>query len=636
MKTISGLFKESVLKYGDNVLIREKVNGSYKGYTYKEIETEVEAIAAGLYMNGFRKGDRIALLAEGRREWLVSELAMLYLGIIDVPLSVKITEPLDLIFRINHSGAKAIFVSQSQVEKIRHLLDQMPALETIIVFDEISLQKKEMRYSELYKRSNDIEPEIKAEIEATIQSVTGNDVANISYTSGTTADPKGIMLTHRNYTANTEQGASLFDIEEKFSTLLILPWDHSFAHTVGLYTMISHGASISAIEVGKTTIETLKNIPKNIKETKPWFLLSVPALAKNFKKNIESGVRQKGKTTEKLFNYALSIAYKYNKLGFDKGSGGTFIYKPLLALFDKILFSKIREGFGGNLMYFVGGGALLDIELQRFFYAIGIPMYQGYGLSEAAPVISSNSPKAHKMGSSGRIVANLELKIVDDDGNELPVGQKGEIIVRGENVMKGYWKNPKTTQETLKNGWLYTGDMGYMDSDNFLYVLGRFKSLLIGNDGEKYSPESIEEALTDQSPYIEQVVLYNNQSAYTIGIIVPAIAPIKEKIKAQKLDPKSDEAVDFALKLIRAEVDEYLTGGKYEGMFPMRWLPAAVGIPEEGFTEDNGLMNATMKVVRDKVVIRSKDMLNLLYTPEGKTINNETNRKNMSKWLSGK
>lgn len=636
MKTISGLFKESVLKYGDNVLIREKVNGSYKGYTYKEIETEVEAIAAGLYMNGFRKGDRIALLAEGRREWLVSELAMLYLGIIDVPLSVKITEPLDLIFRINHSGAKAIFVSQSQVEKIRHLLDQMPALETIIVFDEISLQKKEMRYSELYKRSNDIEPEIKAEIEATIQSVTGNDVANISYTSGTTADPKGIMLTHRNYTANTEQGASLFDIEEKFSTLLILPWDHSFAHTVGLYTMISHGASISAIEVGKTTIETLKNIPKNIKETKPWFLLSVPALAKNFKKNIESGVRQKGKTTEKLFNYALSIAYKYNKLGFDKGSGGTFIYKPLLALFDKILFSKIREGFGGNLMYFVGGGALLDIELQRFFYAIGIPMYQGYGLSEAAPVISSNSPKAHKMGSSGRIVANLELKIVDDDGNELPVGQKGEIIVRGENVMKGYWKNPKTTQETLKNGWLYTGDMGYMDSDNFLYVLGRFKSLLIGNDGEKYSPESIEEALTDQSPYIEQVVLYNNQSAYTIGIIVPAIAPIKEKIKAQKLDPKSDEAVDFALKLIRAEVDEYLTGGKYEGMFPMRWLPAAVGIPEEGFTEDNGLMNATMKVVRDKVVNRSKDMLNLLYTPEGKTINNETNRKNMSKWLSGK
>lgn len=636
MKTISGLFKESVLKYANNVLIREKVNGSYKGYTYKEIETEVEAIAAGLYMNGFRKGDRIALLAEGRREWLVSELAMLYLGIIDVPLSVKITEPLDLIFRINHSGAKAIFVSQSQVEKIRHLLDQMPALETIIVFDEISLQKKEMRYSELYKRSNDIEPEIKAEIEATIQSVTGNDVANISYTSGTTADPKGIMLTHRNYTANTEQGASLFDIEEKFSTLLILPWDHSFAHTVGLYTMISHGASISAIEVGKTTIETLKNIPKNIKETKPWFLLSVPALAKNFKKNIESGVRQKGKTTEKLFNYALSIAYKYNKLGFDKGSGGTFIYKPLLALFDKILFSKIREGFGGNLMYFVGGGALLDIELQRFFYAIGIPMYQGYGLSEAAPVISSNSPKAHKMGSSGRIVANLELKIVDDDGNELPVGQKGEIIVRGENVMKGYWKNPKTTQETLKNGWLYTGDMGYMDSDNFLYVLGRFKSLLIGNDGEKYSPESIEEALTDQSPYIEQVVLYNNQSAYTIGIIVPAIAPIKEKIKAQKLDPKSDEAVDFALKLIRAEVDEYLTGGKYEGMFPMRWLPAAVGIPEEGFTEDNGLMNATMKVVRDKVVNRSKDMLNLLYTPEGKTINNETNRKNMSKWLSGK
>jgi len=633
MKTIPGLFKESVSKYPDNILMHEKIDGSYKGFTYKEIESQVETVAAGLYHYGFRKGDRIALLAEGRTEWLVSELAMLYLGIIDVPLSVKISEPIDLIFRINHSGSKAIFVSRSQVEKIRHLIDQMPALETIIVFDEVNLQEKEILYSELYKKGENIEHRKKTEVENTILSVTGDDVANISYTSGTTADPKGIMLTHRNYTANTEQGSSLFEIDEKYITLLILPWDHSFAHTVGLYTMISHGAGIAAIEVGKTAMETLKNIPKNIKEIKPWFLLSVPALAKNFKKNIESGVRQKGKTTENLFRYALSIAYKYNKLGFNKGSGGTFIYKPLLMLFDKILFSKIREGFGGNLMYFVGGGALLDIELQRFFYAIGIPMYQGYGLSEAAPVISSNSPKAHKMGSSGKVVANLELKILDDNGNELPVGQKGEIVVKGENVMKGYWKNKKTTEDTLKNGWLHTGDMGYIDNDSFLYVLGRFKSLLIGNDGEKYNPEGIEEALTDQSKYIEQVVLYNNQSAYTIGLFVPAIASVKEQIKAQNIDIKSDKAIDSALKLIRNEVNEYLTGGKYEGMFPVRWLPAAIGIPEEGFTEDNGLMNATMKVVRDKVINRSRDMLNILYTPEGKKIDNEANWKNMKKWL---
>ncbi len=633
MKTIPEFFRESVTKYGNNILIHEKKNGVYQGATYKEIDEQVKIVAAGLYKHGLRKGDRVALLAEGRTEWLVSELAMLHLGIIDVPLSVKLIEPSEIAFRINHSESKAIIVSAGQVKKVRNILDRMPGIESIIVFDDIETKEKEILYTDIFKMGQDASPSLKAKVETINKLVKGDDVANISYTSGTTADPKGIMLTHRNYTANTEQGTSLFEIKEEFVTLLILPWDHSFAHTVGLYTMIGKGASIATIELGKTPMETLKNIPKNIKEIKPYFLLSVPALAKNFKKNIESGIKQKGEKTEKLFNFALNIAYKYNKLGFDKGTGGTFVYKPLLSLFDKILFSKIREGFGGRLMYFVGGGALLDIELQRFFFAIGMPMYQGYGLSEAAPVISSNSPKAHKMGSSGRIVANLEIKIVDDNGNETPVGEKGEIVVKGENVMKGYWKNEKATGETLENGWLHTGDIGYLDKDGFLYVLGRFKSLLIGNDGEKYSPEGIEEALTDQSKYIDQVMLYNNQNPFTVGFIVPNAAALKEFVRAQGKNPKSDEGVDLALKKIRQEVSEYLKGGKYADMFPSRWLPASIGIPDESFNEANGLMNATMKVIRGNIEKHYSNLLKYLYTADGKDILNEKNRASMKKWL---
>ena len=633
MKTIPEFFKESVARYGDNVLIYEKKDGLYKGLTYKEIDKQVKSLAAGLFQQGLRKGDRVALLAEGRTEWLVSELAMLHLGIIDVPLSVKLIEPSEISFRINHSESKAIIVSGGQVGKVRKILSQMPAIETIIVFDEIEKQKNEVLYSEVFKLGKEASSEIIAEVEKINQSIKGDDVANISYTSGTTADPKGIMLTHRNYTANTEQGTSLFEIKEEFVTLLILPWDHAFAHTVGLYTMIGKGASMAPIELGKTPMETLKNIPKNIKEIKPYFLLSVPSLAKNFKKNIESGIKQKGETTEKLFNFALNTAYKYNKLGFDKGSGGTFVYKPLLKLFDKILFSKIREGFGGRLMYFVGGGALLDIELQRFFFAIGMPMYQGYGLSEAAPVISSNSPISHKMGSSGRIVANLKIRILDDDGNEMPIGKKGEIVVKGENVMKGYWKNEKATNETLKDGWLHTGDIGYLDKDGFLYVLGRFKSLLIGNDGEKYSPEGIEEALTDQSKFIDQVMLNNNQNPYTVGLIVPNAAALKQEIKSQGKDPKSDEAVTIALDIIKKEVAEYLSGGQYNDMFPARWLPASIGIPDESFNEANGLMNATMKVIRGNIEKHYSDLLGFLYSTEGKPINNKRNVENMKKWL---
>ena len=635
MKTIPELFKESVAKYGNNILIYEKQNGSYKGFTYKEIDQQVKTLAAGLYKHGLRKGDRVALLAEGRTEWLVSELAMLHLGIIDVPLSVKLIEPSEIAFRINHSESKAIIVSGRQVDKIRGILNQMPKVETVIVFDEVDKKEKEIFYSEIVEAGKNAGEEIIKEVIKINSSIKGDDTANISYTSGTTADPKGIMLTHRNYTANTEQGTSLFDIEEKFVTLLILPWDHSFAHTVGLYTMMSKGAAVATVELGKTPMETLKNIPKNIKEIKPYFLLSVPALAKNFKKNIEAGIKAKGDTTVKLFNFALSIAYKYNKLGFDKGTGGTFIYKPLLNIFDKILFSKIREGFGGRLMYFVGGGALLDIELQRFFFAIGMPMYQGYGLSEAAPVISSNSPKAHKMGSSGRLVANLELKILDDKGNRMPVGQKGEIVVKGENVMKGYWKNEKATNETLRNGWLHTGDIGYLDHDGFLYVLGRFKSLLIGNDGEKYSPEGIEEALTDQSEYIDQVMLHNNQNPFTVGLIVPNAAALKEYVKSQGADPKSDEGINMALEKIKSEVAEYFSGGKYAEMFPSRWLPASIGIPDESFNEANGLMNATMKVIRGNIEKHYSDLLEYLYTPEGKNIINDKNRESMKKWMKG-
>ena len=635
MQTLPELFNTMAAKYADRPLVHEKINGKYTPFSYGKILDEVKTLAVGLHHLGLKKGDRVALLSEGRKDWLVTELALFYLGVINVPLSVKLIEPKELSFRINHSGCRMVFVSDTQLPKIRAIKKEIPEVEKVITFDPVEpLEKDELVLTELMTKGKELKKELGQTVEKITNEVKGDDIANISYTSGTTADPKGIMLTHRNYTANTEQGNSLFTLTPDFRTLLILPWDHSFAHTVGLYTIMTNGASFAVVEKGKTALETLKNIPKNIKEVKPYFLLSVPALAKNFKKNIEAGIRQKGEKTEKLFKFALNIAYRYNKLGYNKGSGGTFVLKPILTLFDKILFSKIRENFGGELRYFIGGGALLDIELQKFFYAIGLPMYQGYGLSEASPVISSNSPKAHKMGSSGKLVAHLELKILDENGQELPVGQKGEIVVKGENVMKGYWKNEKATKETIKNGWLHTGDMGYMDKDGFLYVLGRFKSLLIGMDGEKFSPEGIEEALTDQSKYIEQVVLHNNQNPYTIGLIVPNVQTLREFVKSQGKDIRTEEGLELALQKIQSEVNEYLPGGRYEGMFPARWLPAAIGITDESFNESNGLMNATMKVIRGKVTERFKPLIEYLYTPEGKKITNPKNKENLKRWVS--
>ncbi len=626
MKTIPALFEESVTKYANNTLVWEKSNGEYISLTYRNIQERVHHFAAGLIKLGINKGDRVALLAEGRSEWLIGELAILSIGAADVPLSVKLNEPAELAFRINHSEAQWALTSDRQIDKIRQIKAQLPHLTKTIVMGEAELKENELSFDAVEKEGTKDFDAYREVLNSRQKSIQGNDLANISYTSGTTADPKGIMLTHRNYTANTEQAGTLVDVKEWFSTLLILPWDHSFAHTVGLYTIIAKGASLSVVELGKTMMETLRNIPINIKETKPTFLLSVPALSKNFRKNIEAGIKAKGPMVEKLFQAALTTATTYNGIGYDKGKGWRALLKPLVMLYDKILFSKIRENFGGRLQYFIGGGALLDIELQRFFYAIGIPVYQGYGLSEAAPVISSNAPLKHKMGSSGFLVKPLELKICDDKGNSLPIGEKGEIVIKGENVMPGYWKNEKATAETLKEGWLYTGDMGYMDKDGFLYVLGRFKSLLIGDDGEKYSPEGIEESLMDKSEFIEQCLLYNNQNPYTVALLVPSKPALLAYLKEQGLSASSEEGKMKILKKIKSEIDEYYTGGKHEGLFPQRWLPAAISILEEGFTEENQLLNSTMKVVRGKVVERYARHIEFLYTPEAKNVVNTKNR----------
>lgn len=625
--TLPELFMSSVQKFPDNPLIWEKSGNSYQACSYREMSTLVNRFAAGLISCGLKQGDRVVLISEGRNDWLMSELAILFCGAINVPVSVKIEELEDLKYRLNHSGARFAIVSEGHAHKVTKIKRDLADLDLVIHLDTAgSYGEDEISKKEVLKKGDQWLQNNKGKLEELWKSLNGNDPANICYTSGTTADPKGIILSHRNYTANVEQASAMFEIPSWYVSLLILPWDHSFGHTTGIYALVKHGASMASVQKGASMLETLRNIPINIREIKPTFLLSVPALAKNFKKNIEKGIEKKGPRVSRMFNYALSTAYKYNGIGWDKGKGFQFHRKLMLRIFDRILFSKIREQFGGRLNFFVGGGALLDLELQKFFYAIGIPMYQGYGLTEASPVISANSPKAHKLGSSGRLVPDLQIKICDEEGRELPPGQKGEIVIKGENVMTGYWRNDKATHDCIKDGWLYTGDMGFLDSDGFLYVLGRFKSLLIGNDGEKYSPEGIEEAMVEHSPYLEQVMLYNNQDPYTIALVVPNTEQLLKYARQNGHNIHEEKGQNALLKFIQGEVDQFLSAGKYGGMFPERWLPAAIAVLGEGFTEQNHLLNSTLKMVRPKIIEYFKNRIEYLYTSEAKDICNHQNQ----------
>lgn len=626
-KTLVDLFEESVRKYPNNTFLLEKTGKQFEPTTYAQTQKQVYRIGAGLQALGVQKGDTMALLSEGRNMWVMGELGMFYAGAVNVPLSIKLEESNDLLFRLLHGDVKYVMVSGTQLGKIRAIKDKLTLVEKVIVFDaQQTYEEKEMSLDELLQMGDDfLSSHTEEEFLKVAKSIQNDDFATITYTSGTTADPKGVVLTHRNYTANVEQALTLVNIDQTWRTLIILPLDHCFAHVVGFYIMMSVGATAATTQVGRTPLETLRNIPQNIKEVRPHFILSVPALAKTFKKNIEQAIRAKGPTVERLFNWGMKVRQMYygdSNLDF---KGFRYFLKPLVWFFDKIIFSKVRENFGGELRFFIGGGALLDKDLQKFYVGVGMPMFQGYGLSEATPVISSNGPELYRFGSSGKLVKPIELKICDSEGKELPVGEMGEIVVKGENVMAGYWKNPESTAETVRNGYLYTGDLGYMSKEGLLYVKGRFKSLLISSDGEKYSPEGIEEALVEKSVYIDQVMLYNNQSNYTTAVLVPNRDQLLRTLKSRGLDLSAEEGRKAALEILDAEVGKFKKGGEFEGMFPERWLPSCFAVLAEPFTEQNHMINSTMKMVRGKIEKAYAARIDYMYTTEGKKLLNPQN-----------
>ena len=374
--TIIEFVEKYTHEYSTHVFLREKVDEKWTETSFEQTRKEGYRIAAGLMAMGLNKGERVSLLSEGRNMWILSELGILYAGGVSVPLSIKLEESNDLTFRIQHSESRFVIVSGQQLPKIRRIISQLDCVEKVIVLDNIpAANAKEVSMEWVQALGDSYLFGHKAEFEERYKSVEPDDYATISYTSGTTADPKGVLLTHRNYTANVEQAHSVIGVKPDSTMLIILPLDHCFAHVAGFYTMMSYCSSIATVPVGANPLATLRNIPIAIKEVRPHVMLSVPALARNFKKNVETTIHKQGPQVEKLYNYALNLAISYNKEYYNRGGILQLWKKPLMALFDKIIFKKVREGFGGRMEFFVGGGALLDIELQRYFCAIGIPMF---------------------------------------------------------------------------------------------------------------------------------------------------------------------------------------------------------------------------------------------------------------------
>jgi long-chain acyl-CoA synthetase len=640
-RTVIQMLRESAAKYPLTAYSNEKGDTGWVGMTYPEALHDSRFLAAGLHQLGIEKGDKMAILAEGRNRWITSEFGVLFAGGTMVPLSIKLL-PEEVLFRLNHSESKAIFVSRNTFEKVASVWKEMEFTRKIIYLeDDLGAIAKDcsdfgidpshdiVRFVDLLQTGKHQFEESEPYLEKIEESIQEDDVVTISYTSGTTGDPKGIMLTQLNYYANCSDAMNYFNVAEGDRLYIFIPLDHSFAHTVGIYAGLLRGLSLYFVDSRGGGLQALKNIPINLMECNPHFMLTVPAFSGNLMAKIKDGVAAKGKFINWIFTSGVNAGIRMNRDGYRRA--GLLVravnYLPH-KLADVLVFKKVRKIFGNSIRYCVGGGALLEIRQQVFFNAIGVPVYQGYGLSEATPIISANTQEIHKMGTSGRVIPNVECRILREDGSEAPIGERGEIVIRGNNVMKGYYKNPESTAKTIRDGWLYTGDMGNFDEDGFLNVVGRTKALLISADGEKYSPEGIEEAIQNSSELIAQAMVYNDMRKNTTAIITldaPKVAKYVEKNKIA--DP------DVLISAIKSDLYRFKGSPEYRDQFPEKWIPVNFQIAPELFTEQNHMINSMLKMVRHRIMEAYQDRVEFMYTPEGSTVTNEYNRNAVKKYL---
>jgi long-chain acyl-CoA synthetase len=633
-RTVLKMLADAAEKYKGVNFLLEKGDKGWNGKTYADVKQDSMYVSAALLELGLVADDKLALLSEGRNAWVIAEYSLINIRCVTVPLSVKLL-PEEILFRLNHSEAKGIFISQNNIAKIFPIWEKIenkdfkiiyfdndkPAVKALCENAGIDATKNILFFEDLLEQGKQIWPKRKAEVEKMMAAVEENDVVTISYTSGTTGNPKGIMLTQLNYYANSNDAMEFFNVAPGSKLLIILPMDHAFAHTVGTFASLARGLSIYFVDARGGATATLKNIPINLKEVSPDFLLTVPALSGNFMNKIKEGIEKKGGIAKFLFYWGLKAGNAIYGDGFNKCNAWTKAMNIIpYKLADKLVFSKVRQIFGTNLKYCVGGGALLDIRQQHFFQAIGVPIYQGYGLTEATPIISANTPQIHKFGTSGMVVPTIKCKILRTDGSEAADGERGEIVIQGDNTMAGYFKNQKASDESLRDGWLYTGDLGYMDSDNFLMVVGREKALLISSDGEKYSPEEIEEAIVNSSHLIAQVMIHNDHSKYTTAIATLNKANVDFYIRKHKITE-----AQVLLEAIKRSFYNFKTQREYAGRFPEKWIPSTFMIVDEQFTEQNNQMNSTLKIVRYKIREAYKELIDFMYKPEGSPLDNERN-----------
>lgn len=629
----------SARRYGDRSYLKTKNENGWKETSFQQAEDLSSTAACWFLQHARERGERCIILSEGRSEWVLGELALLKAGLISVPLSIQLLGQ-EIAYRQNHSQAAYFMVSSNLLPKLLESMETFSTTPFFILLDEPDSSQMEqlkqlgifrggdyMSWEEILTLGREIRLGDEQLLTASLELISPDDTATISYTSGTTGTPKGIMLTHRNYVANSMAAADDFQLPEgSAQTLVILPLDHSFAHTVVIYAGIYKGITLWFVDARGGSSRMVRNIPVNLLEAQPSFLLTVPALSGNFMKKIQQGVREKGGIVSKLFDRGMEAGNAIIGDGFHSPSLGVRLRHGLsFFIARKLIFpAVVKQVFGSRIEFCVGGGAILEVKQQEFFSALGVPVFQGYGLTEATPVICTNTPARHKFGSSGSVLHNVDCKIIREDGTRAQTGETGELVITAPSVMKGYYRNEEASREALREGSLYSGDRGYYDDDGFLYVVGRQKALLINPSGEKYSPEEIEEAVINTGDLFDQVMAYCDHQTSTILLLTLNREACSHAFQREGIN-SADDALEFLNQEFSKCRNPEITGKR----IPPMWTPKVFEILEEPFSIENGLLNSTMKIVRHKVAASYETRIRNIYADN--SVFNRRNRETIEK-----
>ena len=591
--TLNQLLAGAVAKYNKDEALRFKKDGTWHSISSVAWLRRARHIALGLHELGIAHGDRVALLSGNRAEWFLVDSALQILGAVNVPLYANLMPP-QISYIVNDSAAKGFVVAGSDLQKkVAEIRDELTTVEHFVKLD-ASAELEGMMLVDVEKKGEAKAAEEPDLVQKLADAVTPEDLASIVYTSGTTGDPKGVMLTQDNLVSNTKAGLEVLPLDENDIALSALPYSHVFERLAAHYLYPAAGVSIAIAG-------SIDEVAQNLGEVRPTVMTMVPRFYEKLYARVNDSVDKGSPGKKKIFHWAIGVGREHGKYRL-AGKSAPFGLELKYKLAGALVFKKLQARIGGRLRFFVSGAAPLAPEIANFFWAAGITIVEGYGLTETSPIISVNRPGHMKFGTVGRIIPGVEVKIAED----------GEIDVRGPNVMKGYYKNEAATAEAIDpDGFFHTGDIGKLDGDGFLKITDRKKDIIVTAGGKNIAPQAIEGRLKTNA-FIAEIVVVGNKRNFPAALVVPDFEKLTVWCARQSITAESADAMAAhprVTEFILAEI-ESLSGGfaQYERI-------KKITVLAKEFTIEDGELTPTLKVKRRVIESRYEHLIDEMYAP---------------------